>query len=388
MKHISVYARARSPYWYAAFPDPRTGVRVYRSTEIPVHAPQSKRRALNWARSQAGEGPLLRDEPKGTKGWGWVEPWLTLRYRTQAKSLSNALDWWHWLELYFIEQGIGGPRSLTRELALDYIPWRMAQKKRSGKMPAYNSALQEIKFLGRILREARARDATIVNVCERLGLRKEKPSEKPEITDEQISLIRERLHQLEGALPLRERWMTIQFEIALHQGCRVAETISPLDRYELDAGTVRLHIKGDRWGTVPLHPGLRPLIQALKDSGATHTCRPPARYTREWSRFFKGRDERNQEAFLPELTFHCTRVTVVTRLARAGIPIQQAMGYVLHADELIHKIYQRLKPNDLRGCHSALRYPDAPIRGDNTPPQNQDDPPTNATDVAVSSAAR
>ena len=42
---------------------------------------------------------------------------------------------------------------------------------------------------------------------------------------------------------------------------------------------------------------------------------------------------------LSHLCFHSTRVTVVTRMARRGVPIQQAMAFVGHASTLIHKIH-------------------------------------------------
>jgi hypothetical protein len=374
VKLISVYARRGSPFWYAAFPDPTSGRRVCRATEFRRADPQSKRRALNWAREQAGDAGLLRNE---RAGWDWVEPWLLLRYRTQKKTLANSTNWWHWLESYFVEKDVPGPRALTREMALGYIAWRTSQEKRSGKKPSYNSALQELKFLGRVLREARLRDPAVVNVCERLGLRREHAPEKPPITDAEVVQIRERLDQLEGHRPLRERWMTIMFEIALHQGCREAETIAPLDRFDLKAGTVLMHVKGDRWGTVPLHPDLRPLIEALKAAGATWTCTPPVPriYRQTWSRFFKGRDERGREGFLSHLTFHCTRVTVITRFAQEGVPIQQAMAYVMHADELIHRIYQRLQPGDLKRCLQALRYPRRSFSDGDAQPQSQGAPP-------------
>lgn len=69
---------------------------------------------------------------------------------------------------------------------------------------------------------------------------------------------------------------------------------------------------------------------------------------------------------LPHLCFHCTRVTVITRMARAGVPISQAMRYVGHASTAVHKIYQRLAASDLSSAVNAISY------GGGATPQNQD----------------
>lgn len=358
MKHVTVYPKAGRPVWYAAFPCPRSGKRIFRATEFRRDDPAGERKAWDWARAQAREGLLARKEG-GRCEWGnWVEPWLRLKYRKQNSSLTNALNWWSWVSLYLREQGCATPRALDRDLVMGYIPWRLALEKRNGRRVCFNSALQEVKFLGRVMREAILRKFAEVNPAEKLGLKKDKAPEKPEISDAEVALIRGRLAVLEGHLPLAERWMSVSFEIALHQGCRAKATQIPMERIDLEAGTIRFHEKRDQVFTVPIHPELRPLLEALRAEGAVVTCRLPKGSAIRWTKFFKGRREpdRSLTPFLPHLCFHCTRVTVITRLARAGVPIQQAMAYVHHASELIHRIYQRLKAEDLRGCHAALCY--------------------------------
>lgn len=298
------------------------------------------------------------------RGWEWVEPWLRLKYRKQHKTRANSLNWWSWLFAFLEERGIAGPRALDRTGAMDYIEWRMGQVKRSGKKPGYNSALQELKMLGRVMREAIHRGLATSNPCERLGLEKEKAPEKPEMTDAEIAQIRSKLAGIEGHLPLTERWMSVSFEIALHQGCREQETQIPIDRIDWAAGTIRFHAKRAEVYTVPIHPGLRPLLEQLRGAGARTTCTLPPMASRHWTRFFKGRAERSEPAFLGHLCFHCSRVTVVTRLARAGVPLQQAMAYVHHANELIHRVYQRLRPADVTGCHAALAFPESATGSD------------------------
>ena len=61
---------------------------------------------------------------------------------------------------------------------------------------------------------------------------------------------------------------------------------------------------------------------------------------------------------IPPAAWHRTRqprVTVVTRLARSGkVSEQQAMRFIGHANEPIHRIYQRLRTSDLKACLDAV----------------------------------
>lgn len=61
------------------------------------------------------------------------------------------------------------------------------------------------------------------------------------------------------------------------------------------------------------------------------------------------------------LCFHCLRVTYVNRLRRAGVPREAAMRLVNHASEMIHKIYQREKIEDVVEWCDAVKFP-APQR--------------------------
>ena len=44
----------------------------------------------------------------------------------------------------------------------------------------------------------------------------------------------------------------------------------------------------------------------------------------------------------------------ISSLKRAGVPISLAMAYVGHANETIHRVYQRLKPGDVGPAVAAL----------------------------------
>lgn len=368
MKHVSVYPKAGRPVWYAAFPDPKTGKRILRATEYRRDDPQGLRKAWNWARAAARDGLLARIDSKNSTWTIWVEPWLRMKHRHEAHTLRTQLNWWSWLFLFLEERQIATPRALTREDVFAYIDWRTSQIKLSGKKTSYNSALQETRLLGRIMREAIQRGYAESNPCERLGLKRAPAPEKPEITDEEVTKIRTRLERIDRHRPLAERWRSISFEIALHTGVRHHETGFPLDRVDWKANTIRLYdAKAKGHYTIPLHPGLRPLLEQLRDAGLKVTCTLPETWEsgKFWSRFFRGQKKngRRTKGFMPHLCFHCTRVTVITRFARAGVPIQQAMAYVHHANVMIHRIYQRLTPADIGRCVQALEFPQATAAG-------------------------
>ncbi|MDR1282262.1 MAG: hypothetical protein LBK99_15785 [Opitutaceae bacterium] len=99
--------------------------------------------------------------------------------------------------------------------------------------------------------------------------------------------------------------------------------------------------------TTRLYPGLAPLIRQLQEAGASHLCVLPRMASKDWWLFFR-------RLKMSHLCFHCTRVTVITRLARAGMPIQQAMRFVGHASAVVHQIYQCLQALDLGAAVAAL----------------------------------
>jgi site-specific recombinase XerD len=350
-----VYPRERSPFWYVAYWCPKTLRRRNRSSKQRRDDPLGYKRALDMARTLAEDGRAAKIELPAAAWAVWVPSWLEFKHSSGNRTLATEKHRWHYVEAFLAEHRIHTPAGVTYQLGLDYLTWRQTKKTRSGR-GGFNNALAELRQLGRIMREAVRRGFITASPLERMGIKRHKAAEKPEITNEEIAKIRAALRDTEGHLPITERWMTVSFEIAIHQGCRLTETSLPLSDINEAAGTITFRQKGDRVFTTRLHDGLRPLLARLRAAGATRTCVLHRLASRDWSRFFKGRPERNQPSVAPRICFHCTRVTVITRLARAGVPIQQAMAYVGHADQTIHRIYQRLQAPDLAACSSALVF--------------------------------
>lgn len=106
--------------------------------------------------------------------------------------------------------------------------------------------------------------------------------------------------------------------------------------------------KGSRIHSLMIPPVLFPLFRRLKAEGAKKACElPKSGPSKFWWSFFR-------KIGLPHLCFHCCRVTVVTRLARAGIPERLTMRFVSHASSTVHATYTKLKPDDLQSCVEAL----------------------------------
>jgi integrase len=353
----SIYRRNDSPYWW---------IKYWCSVKLKWAAKSSGqrlddalgyKRALAMARELSADALAARSVAPASRWDSWVLPWLEMKHQSSPKTLVSERNRWQWVDSFLTQQKVNGPQGVTYQLGLAYIDWRTSQVKRVSKRhPCHNTALAELRLLGRIMREAVRRGFVSTSPLERMGIKKQRPAEKAEMTDADIATIRQALAEREGRLSLPQRWMTISFEIALHQGCRVSETSVAFKDIDFHARRITFHAKRGKVFTTMLHEGLLPLLRQLKDTGATRTCTLPPLATRDWSIFLKGRRDRGTEGICPNLTFHSTRVTVITRMARAGVPIQQAMAYVGHADQTVHRIYQRLQADDLTRCTQALRF--------------------------------
>jgi integrase len=357
----SVYRRPDSPYWCISYSSPTKLRRVHERTRFRLDdLANGKRNALRYAAEKSAEAEILRTGRKGEAWEAWAPDYLKVRYGGSAVppplTYVRYRTAWERLSEYLAEVGCRTPADLTYSIAAGFIEWACARRRRSGRRLSRNTAISEFVVLGIIQREAVRRGFAQGNPCHRAELRRVPRKEKPEITDAQFELIERRLAEKEGHLPLVDRWMTISFAIAKCHGTRSSATQIPMSSIDFAAGTIRFSEKGSGQGkkvyTVAIHPALLPLLTNLRDAGATQTCSLPAGKSQEWTRFFHAPDAPE----LHNLCFHCCRVTVITRLARAGVPIQQSMAYVGHASATVHRIYQRLQAQDLSRCTAALAF--------------------------------
>jgi hypothetical protein len=209
-----------------------------KSTENRCDDSQGYRRALVMARELSAEGRAAKMVAPTARWESWVEDWLRMRHRDSPKTRDAEIFRWRWLDAFLKERKVHGPQGVNYLLGLDCMKWRTSQVKRvSRKHPSHNTALMELSLLSRAMREAVHRGFILANPLERMGIRKDRAPEKPELTDADVEAIRAGLVRMEGHLPLKDRWMTISFEIALHQGCRIRETTIAMSDINEEAGS-------------------------------------------------------------------------------------------------------------------------------------------------------
>jgi len=346
MKFTSIYRRPKSPNWYISYWSAKKAKRVHESTQFRQDDPIGRRKALCYAQERSSEAQAYKPTFQGEVWSAWALDYFRTRYQRSPLSLKRGENAWAALAEFMESTKISSPRAFEYRHVDDYLGWRTRQKRHCGKPIARNTAITELKFLGVLMREAQRRGYCEQNPCMRMGLKRDPVKEKPEMTPCEIADIRSRLAEIIRLEP-EKLWMRICFEIAIHQGCRLSETSLPMSRIDFEKRTISFRIKGGKLFTTALHPQLLPLIAGLKAGGSDVTCSLPRMASKEWHFFFK-------KIGSPHLCFHCTRVTVITQLARAGVSQSQAMRFVGHASETVHRIYQRLNVSDLQACLDAI----------------------------------
>lgn len=340
----SLYKRRDSPYWWLKRKD---GARVVcESTGLRWRIPAETRSA--WERRAAAE---VEERRAGSfRGdWSWVDGWLSLRYGTRPASLRLRFRQWRPLIAYMKDIGVHSPAALTREHCLGYFAWRIP-KRGQLRGASTRTALNDLGLLRLLMSEAVTRGLVGANPVERLGVPRPAPREKPALTAVQVQQVRDELvnghRPNSGPWPV---WMRHCWEVAVAQGCRIRETGVPLDCVDETRGTITFPAtKGDRPFTTALNPDLLPLVRERRAAGASRLCDLPPNPSYWFGDLFR-------KLGMSGVSFHCTRVTVVSRLARAGVSQSQAMRFVGHASATVHRLYQRLGVEDLGACLTALR---------------------------------
>ena len=322
------------------------GVRRNKSTGFRTDDPGQTLKARALRAQMEGKELTRTDRALMEGGWdAWVPQYLQRHCQT-ALTLERYSGDWKWLALWLQTRRYHSPRAITYRNALDYIDWRTGYRKRSGKTAGRNTAIMELKLFSMILGEAVRLGYADANPLVSLKVRADKPAKKPELTDKEIGKIRKALRE-------EPEWMQVAFEIALHTGCRLRETRIPLKC--VDLGEEKITFPSPKGGeerafSVPLPTALRPLFERLRRKGRRFTLEFPFQPSRRWQQFFIKRK-------LPHLCFHCLRVTYVNRLRRAGVPREAAMRMVNHSSELVHRVYQREKVEDIAQWRDAVVFP-------------------------------
>lgn len=340
--------------YYISYFCPQTMKRVHKSTQFRLDDAEGKRKAYELALQKAKDAAVYKGTSNSERWETWVRPFLESRYRDQLKTLKRYSQSWGWWLLFLMEREIHGPRALTYQHVREYHAWRMAYKKKTGRTVGHNTALLDIKMMQVLMNEAIRRGWIVTNPCDKSGISRRRGKEKLEITDEDMAYITAKLDEKVADNPEHYQWMRTAWEIARWQGCRVSETrINLREQVNLRDGILTIFGKGRNGQAkeIPtlIHPNLLPLFKRMIKEGRQWTLDIPRMYGRDLWRFFQSID-------MPHYSFHCTRVTVITKGARAGVPESQMMAYVGHGQVEIHRIYQKLKARDLMQAAQAIQY--------------------------------
>lgn len=366
------YKRNGSPYWWikTSARNPgrfSTGFRIGRKDETD--------------KAEALEAELTFEERRtksahnGSKFELWVEPFMENHYSNSA-TLLRVRRAWKMLRTYLHTENIYHPEHVRREHCLNYLDWRL--NKGHGNSPdrkrlSRNTAILELKLFGKIMSEAVHRGWIEYNVAYRLGLERARTKERAEMTDKDVAVIRQAIaEKLENPFNDGEKKNALvlhrSFEIALRQGIRLSEThFNLLEQVNMEAGELTLRAKGKDDLIQPINPDLIPFLQQLIDEGNEWTYEQPRMLSLVWFKFFNAlRTKKNKDGKLahPELarvSFHSTRVRVISRLERSGAPEPVVKKLVNHASTTVHRIYRRVKRTELDPYWSALRSPSSPL---------------------------
>lgn len=335
----SVYRRQDSPYWYIRYKSPQGAWMAKKTLYLAastLHRAKAMEEAARLSVSERSRQLQGNDS--------WVLPHIEGLPRDE-KTICHYRNSWRWLSRFLSERNMALV-DFTPQLAEDYLAWRKAFVKVSGKKVGHNQACRDIKILKWIHRQGRLLGRLETRAMDDYRIRYESQKRvKPVFTDEQIQRIRNAVRM--DAVP---RWMAISFEIAFATGCRLRETSIPLSSVDLNDNTITFPCPKGGTGrayTIPIPSTLRPLLAEMKAQGLSHTCHLPGSKTSHYWRKFL------DILGMPDHCFHSLRVTRVTDLRRAGVPQSVAMRLVNHSSTLVHEMYQRHEVEDLRGWVDA-----------------------------------
>lgn len=339
----SAYQRKDSPYWWINYKD-ISGKWKSKSTKYRIDNPLETKRARAEA-AQATADELGDVEFKKGERWDeWVEAFLHTHCPHKA-TYKGYRQSWDWVRSYLAERGVAVPAQLTYTDAFDYVAWRAKRGANKGGSKL-STALRDLKVLRLIMRHAVRIGFATGNPCDRMGIERPAAKLKPELSDKQIMAIYK-------GLTNQPPWMKLAFSICLHTGCRISE--ANLERIDLDHLRKTLTFHNPKGGskrafTTILTAELQRIIEEATKEHSLADLTPPKTASQLFGKFFR-------KIKIKGVTIHCTRVTFISRLARSDVPERVARLAVNHSSEAVHRIYQRLRVDDLRQIENAVKFP-------------------------------
>jgi integrase len=339
----SYYKRHASPYYWIRYQRPDSAW-ADKSSKVRIDNQGSVRKIKQVTAEHTMRELHLDRNGHSNRFDIWVPGFLANQY-PNPKTLTRYTNAWSAIATYLEHINVISPLQVTYQICRAYPQFRTNPPRSVIRARKFNTALTELKVFSAILQEAVRRNYINANPCLKLGYKRIPPKQKPEITPAEQS-------KIEAALRKQEPWMHDSWLVAMRQGCRISETAVPLRNIDLHRRTISFAAKGNRIHTAPLHADLVPLVRRAQKQNRHQLVDLPKHAPKKWHQFLR-------RIGFPHLSFHCTRVTVVTRIARNGHSMAQAKAYVGHASDTVHAIYQRLTPADVRHLGAVLSSPTA-----------------------------
>lgn len=337
----SCFQRKDSPFFWIRFKTP-DGRWKQRSSGVRTDAPGALRKVHQMVVEETAREAMRETEGASAMFRHWVPGWIDYRYKNERSRVRCLNAWAHW-SVFLEERRLAHPAEMTYAVAHEFMRWRTNPPKGAARrVAAWNTSVVEVRFMGAVMQEALRRGWIAVNPFASLGLSKRASKEKRAITREEEERIFEALKRKKGA-----PWMWEAFLVAMRQGCRMREVAVPMEQVDEKAMVIVFNAKGGKKHAAPLHKDLLPLVRKARREKRNVLVRLPRQPSPKWGKFFSGMG-------MDDLCFHCTRVTVVTRLCEAGFSESQTMAYVGHASASVHAIYRKMRPTAVAALGSAL----------------------------------
>jgi site-specific recombinase XerD len=375
----SLYKRHGSPHWWLKWRNPLTRKIERFSTDLnnsdAAHFRQAVHRRNQYTLKESAAQLADRQHPF----LQWVIPFLNVTHANSPRTLQRYLTTWKTLQTYLESVNVSSPSQVRRDTCLAYVTWRKGVPHLNGKKPvSMNTIILELKVFSKILFEAVAREWIAFNPCMKLKLKRDPHAVKGELTDAQVRIIQKAIRAKLRAARTTEQKAVAEFfhnsfEIARLQGIRLSETLISMADVDLKSGTAIVNAKGNAGALITLNPALYPFFQKLKRDGRKFTYQKPDNPALLWWKFFH--QLRAGDPSFRNISFHSARVTVVSRLERAGAPENVVMRIVLHSSTTVHRVYRRVKPSEINPYWPAAGRPSSV--GKYPQSESSDAPPAN-----------
>ncbi len=339
----SYYERAKSPYFWLRLKR-ADGTWGFESSGIRKDSVGALRKIQQRVANETSKEERMNDDGGKAILRNWVPKWIT-HYYVNQRSADRAMNAWAHLSVFFKKKGVMHPEEVTYGLCHEYMKWRIdakaceAEDRRLGN---WNTALTELRILGTIMQESLSQGWILANPCARLRLGRKDVKEKRAIERDEQATIEAALEREQTPQWMRDSWL-----VGIKQGCRITEVKVPMNLINTESKVIPFKIKGGKFHPAPLHSALLPLIARRREENAKFLVDLPPNASRDWVRWFEALG-------YEDLSFHCLRVTVITRFALADVTAEKAMQYVGHCSALCHAIYRKLKPRDVASLGDHL----------------------------------